>query len=403
MAYVIAVCGAGGKTTKVFELAKEYASKKLSVAITTTTFMWAEDKAINFDDIKEIPKKSTIDFIVKKIDKKVTTLTEEEYNKICSLYDVVIVEADGSRSMPLKIPRIDSEPVIPKNVSEIIIVFGLQSIGRKIKDVCHRYNELSNKLDELDSVDGNTIVTEQIIKDFYTNFYEKPLKQKYNNAKISLYLVDITKSNNFQKYKKIAFVLCASGHSNRFGENKLLYQINNKPMYEWTLSSISEAKNDLIDIFKNRFNHELTIDLFIISCYDAILNDNKYNTINLKNDLNNTGLSSCLKISIDNMKDYDAICYYNADLPMIDKNEIVKMIYYYIFSNDSIGAMFVQKEMHNPAIFDKQWFDEINKIDGDRGPKKIILDNLKKCFKYHTYEEHLTDIDTINDLNKIFK
>ena len=44
MAYVIAVVGAGGKTTYIYDKAKEYIKAGKTVAITTTTKMWLPDK-----------------------------------------------------------------------------------------------------------------------------------------------------------------------------------------------------------------------------------------------------------------------------------------------------------------------------------------------------------------------
>ena len=79
------------------------------------------------------------------------------------------------------------------------------------------------------------------------------------------------------------------------------------------------------------------------------------------------------------------------------------MIYYYMFSNKTLASMYVLKEMHNPAIFDKKWYDKIYQVEGDKGPRQIVVDNPRECYRYHTYEEHLMDIDTKNDLNKIIK
>ena len=45
MAYVVAVCGAGGKTTYCKNLAKEYIDSGKSVCITTTTHMWNDQDA----------------------------------------------------------------------------------------------------------------------------------------------------------------------------------------------------------------------------------------------------------------------------------------------------------------------------------------------------------------------
>ncbi len=57
---------------------------------------------------------------------KVFQLSDDEYDVLCNHFDIVIVEADSSRSMPIKIidPSVQNEPVILYNANEIIIVMG---------------------------------------------------------------------------------------------------------------------------------------------------------------------------------------------------------------------------------------------------------------------------------------
>jgi xanthine dehydrogenase accessory factor len=54
------------------------------------------------------------------------------------MFDKIIIEADGSRNLPLKYHS-DSEPVIPDFSSAVISMLGLDSLGRRLADVLHRY------------------------------------------------------------------------------------------------------------------------------------------------------------------------------------------------------------------------------------------------------------------------
>ena len=40
---------------------------------------------------------------------------------------------------------------------------------------------------------------------------------------------------------EIAFILLAAGYSRRFGQNKLLYPVNGKPMYSYGLDTLKKA------------------------------------------------------------------------------------------------------------------------------------------------------------------
>ena len=274
MAYVIAVCGSGGKTTLVKGLAKKYANENKKVCITTTTHMWYDD------DVKESlivgtnantvgakhcePEYISIDKFLSKNDiesgkvyyisnlniKKelITPLDDDDYELVCEKFDYVIIEADGSRSMPMKIPRMKPicvneeivgvnadtvgathcEPAIPNNVNEIIVVVGMEAIGREIGVVCHRFNEFygNDKYLNDNNIVPDTIVDEKLLDDFVGHYYYNPLKEKYSNAKITMYKncfgVDVP------VIKRVAIVLCASGFSKRFGSNKLLIDVGEK-------------------------------------------------------------------------------------------------------------------------------------------------------------------------------
>ncbi|MGN1031711.1 MAG: selenium cofactor biosynthesis protein YqeC, partial [Butyricicoccaceae bacterium] len=51
--------------------------------------------------------------------------------------DFLLIEADGSRGLPLKAPAAH-EPVITEGTGLVIAVLGLTGIGKPIAEVCHR-------------------------------------------------------------------------------------------------------------------------------------------------------------------------------------------------------------------------------------------------------------------------
>ena len=68
---------------------------------------------------------------------KITFTGWELYKEACSLADLVLVEADGSRRLPLKVPRA-GEPVIPDNTDMILCLNGLTSLGKRAEECCLR-------------------------------------------------------------------------------------------------------------------------------------------------------------------------------------------------------------------------------------------------------------------------
>ena len=49
----------------------------------------------------------------------------------------VLIEADGARKMPLKVPA-GHEPVIDPRTTHVLSVYGLDAVGQKLETVCFR-------------------------------------------------------------------------------------------------------------------------------------------------------------------------------------------------------------------------------------------------------------------------
>ena len=62
---------------------------------------------------------------------------EQSWAELCTLADYVLVEADGSRGLPLK-AHLPHEPVLPQEAGQVIAVLGLTGLGRPIAEAAHR-------------------------------------------------------------------------------------------------------------------------------------------------------------------------------------------------------------------------------------------------------------------------
>ena len=179
-----AIVGSGGKTTLLKTLAQQYRRQGKTVFATTTTHMFIEEDTLLTDDAETILKvlKDT-GYAMAGIREgiKFKALPAETYAAVCAYADVVLVEADGSKHMPLKYPN-STEPVIPDNAEEIIVVCGLNALGQKAKDVCHRLELVKECL----GIDDDTIITPDHVQKLVTEGYLNPLRQKYPDIKITI-------------------------------------------------------------------------------------------------------------------------------------------------------------------------------------------------------------------------
>ena len=150
MEKVISIVGAGGKTTLVHKLAREYHRRGKGVLVTTTTHMYVEadtDLSCDFFALRDKIIKDGYCMAGQKISGQ--KISEQSKPKMCGLpydlldklikdmpqeLDYVIIEADGAKHHSLKYPAAD-EPVIYPGTTDIIIVLGTWEKGRLCKDV----------------------------------------------------------------------------------------------------------------------------------------------------------------------------------------------------------------------------------------------------------------------------
>lgn len=147
---IISFVGGGGKTTSIYTLANELSSLGKKVLVTTTTHMHMPKDYINFKgDINEIKERfkntNLITVGIKDRNEKISSVGEDIAIALIELCDFLLIEADGAKMLPLKAPA-NHEPVILSNTTMIIGVAGIDSLGKSIKEICHRPEYVCNIL-----------------------------------------------------------------------------------------------------------------------------------------------------------------------------------------------------------------------------------------------------------------
>ena len=139
----LCAAGAGGKTTLLKRLAAEYKERGIPVAVTTTTRMYAEEDPrflLEPSPVKmeEILEQEGVVFLGRKDrDGKMKAPEKEWMRDILALPFPVLVEADGSRRLPLKAPG-EREPVFPEETTHVVYVYGMSALGRSLEEICFR-------------------------------------------------------------------------------------------------------------------------------------------------------------------------------------------------------------------------------------------------------------------------
>jgi molybdenum cofactor cytidylyltransferase len=145
---VVALVGGGGKTTAMFRLAGEMQGAGLRVVTTMTTRIFVGQMALAPGRLLLHGEATLLAQLAEALaehghvlvggstiveEDKVRGVPPEVVDRIAAhpAVDAVIVEADGSRGLPLKAPA-PHEPVIPPSASIVVPVAGIDALGRPL-------------------------------------------------------------------------------------------------------------------------------------------------------------------------------------------------------------------------------------------------------------------------------
>ena len=134
---VTAFIGGGGKTTMMDTLARELSERGRVICATTTRIFPPE----------RLPVVERVDRDMLERLRCVCAGTPAQAGKLAApsqtmaeltaLADYVLVEADGSRGLPLK-AHLPHEPVIPPEARQTVVLVGASAFGRPVQEAVHR-------------------------------------------------------------------------------------------------------------------------------------------------------------------------------------------------------------------------------------------------------------------------
>jgi probable selenium-dependent hydroxylase accessory protein YqeC len=143
---VVAVAGAGGKTTLVYRLAGEARAAGLRVLVTTTTHMGTlpaettgpvlmeEDGELETRLGKVMRETGYATVLGRRVrPDKIEGIPGPRADDLVGCADLVLCEADGARGRSLKVPA-PHEPVVPRSTTMLLVVAALDVLGRPLDE-----------------------------------------------------------------------------------------------------------------------------------------------------------------------------------------------------------------------------------------------------------------------------
>ncbi len=165
----ISVIGAGGKTTLIANMAEDLQNEK--VIITTTTKIYKPNNVYvltDFDEnsIKNAMEERNIIALGQDIGEKLGCMPFLVYDIAAKYADRMLIEADGAKRMPMKVPNA-KEPVYIANTDCVVAVLGLSAINKPLIKVCHRHETAAKMLNKsvFDEVSAKDLVDIILHKD----------------------------------------------------------------------------------------------------------------------------------------------------------------------------------------------------------------------------------------------
>lgn len=412
---IVAITGAGGKTSLIFFLAKKLAQFG-KVLITTTTKMY-KPSSENYETLKigdktYLGKEKNISIIVKsEINGKITSLTYEEIEKLKDNFDYILIEADGAKEKLLKFWN-DTEPCIPNFVTKVIGVINCEIFNQEFNENnIHRFKLTPKNLLEFNNkkIDADFLSRYILIADYFKNtpscakkfiFFngidgENQLDKLDNSLKtinkilkekdFPNIILGSIKNSEFYPYQKVDAVVMASGFSKRMGFNKLKLEYNNISLLENCLKKLSSIPfNEVLVCGREEWIDILT---------------KKYSFKYLNNLNAHLGQSESIKLGAKNSSG-KGITFFTADQPLLSEKTILTLYYNFLKTN-LITIPIVNNNRFSPVFFPDEKKAKFLKLEGDSGGKPIIKSTPLINLISFSSEKEFSDIDTEEDYGKL--
>lgn len=191
---------------------------------------------------------------------------------------------------------------------------------------------------------------------------------------------------------KIHWILLAAGLSRRFGENKLLYPVKGKKLYQYALERMAA----LAEKRQERF--------VVVTSHEAIrkeLEDTKAEVV--WNPAPETGIASSIHCAVRHLGiSADAAYLFSvADQPFLRQEDLGAFIEGFLDSGKEMGCMAHQGVWGNPAVFSGQFVQRLCSLEGEQGGKQILRAFPEAVFVFDCQQKAaFLDIDEPKDLRE---
>ncbi|MBN1963132.1 MAG: putative selenium-dependent hydroxylase accessory protein YqeC [Anaerolineae bacterium] len=425
---VISFVGAGGKTSALFRLARELAAEGWRVVGTTTTRVAAAEvqdapaaltvsDPIDFDAVREALDAHGFVFIYDQLrrDKALgldSALLRQFVDRVNS--DVLLIEADGSRRLPLKAPYAH-EPVITTETTRVVVVAGMDIIGQPLDDE-HVYNPeammrrygypaggeivwpwvasvLRDEQLGLRHVDPAVPVTillnkterEDVVMRRRARLIAGLLLRSSRIDSVAIGAMQDAEDPVFEMRCPVGAVVLAAGLSSRMGRSKVLLP--------WGQQTVLEA------ILRRLFMARLE-DIVIVTGHEAASVEALAARLEVRTAHNPAYRSgemlSSLQTGLQALQDRVQACLVVlGDQPQLQGRVIAEVLAAYAVGQGDIVAPSYRRRRGHPILIDRRYWHELLALPAGQSPRDVINAHADEIAYVNVPNDSiLADIDT---------
>lgn len=420
----LALVGAGGKTTALFQLAREL---EPPVVVTATTHLAISQTPLAHQHIL-IQTLNDLDAFERAIPDGVTLLTgafegdrtagltNEQVNKlheICQERSLpLLIEADGSRRKPLKAPS-DPEPPIPDFVKTVVVVAGISALGQPLNE---RYVHRVDLFSQLSGLALGERITPQALlrvlkhprgglKNIPPGARRIVLLNQADTDEIqaqasslsedllpiysSVVVASLQQGMIHAVFEPVAGILLAAGESRRFGWVKQMLPWHGQPFVHVVAETALKAGLSPVIVVSGASADEVRSalgDLPITLVYNEAYPE---------------GQSSSIRCGLRQVpSESGAAIFLLADQPQVSTTVLRALVECHAKDLPAVVAPFVEDRRANPVLFDRVTFPDLELLRGDVGGRAIFNKYPVAYMPWHD-AGLLLDVDTPEDLARL--
>lgn len=415
---LIAFTGAGGKTTAMLRLGREMAVHGMRILATTTTRLGIDQLSL-FPNHLINPNPTAITaalesfrfvLIVRALDRtqgKALGFPPERIADLRALADVVLVEADGSRGLPIKAPG-PGEPAIPPHPTHVVTLAHLAALGQPLgPETAHR-SEIVARLAGLNPGDrisaavfarlllhadgparGAPFGAERYLllngceKSPLADLQSLPSRLAATPGIASVLLAQVAHDPPvLASYGKIATVILAAGASTRFGSSKQLLDWHGQPLLRHVVLQALAAPCQQVIVVLGANAERIAPTLAglpVILVYNPDWEQGQSTSMQ-------AGLKACAAGT-------QAALFVLGDQPALPPDLLRDLIETHRRTLAPIVAPRHQGRRGNPVLFDRRCFPDLLAISGDTGGRPLFERYRQDIAWVEAGPEILADVD----------